>query len=79
MRVRRNRGGTRLERTKVSDDENSNFGFPVNVVDQKSGFDRGTAKKEVETGKDHRRRPIDEKDIPKEPLAARIGKIQKGE
>jgi hypothetical protein len=69
----------RSERTKVNDEKNTAFGFPEKLADQKSGFERETAKQEVETGKDHRLRPIEEKDIPREPLAARIGKIRKGD
>jgi hypothetical protein len=72
------------ERINVGDEENTAFGLPEKVTDQKSGFDRSgldskAAKQEVETGKDLRRRPREEKDIPQEPLAARIGKIQKGD
>lgn len=74
----------RSERIKAGDEENTAFGLPKKVVDQKSGFDlsgfdRDAAKQEVETGKDHRRRPREKKDIPQEPLAARIGKIRKGD
>ncbi len=58
------------------DEGNSAFGLPAKTVDQTSGFERGVAEQEAETGKDIRLRPSEEKDIPQESLAARIGKIQ---
>ena len=73
----------RLESINVGDEENTTFGLPKKVTDQKSGFDRSgldseAAKQEVETSKDRRRRPRKEKDIPQESLAARIGKNEGG-
>jgi hypothetical protein len=73
----------RLERIKVGDEGNTAFGLSRKVADQKSGFDRSgfdrvAAKQEVETGKDRRRRPTEEKAIPQEPLATRIDKMRMG-
>jgi hypothetical protein len=65
------------KRIKGGDEENTAFGLPAKVVDHKSGFDRGVAEQEAETGKNRRRRPSEEKDIPQEALAARIGKARK--
>ena len=64
--------------SKGGDEENTAFGLQTKVVDHKSGFDRAVVTQEAETGKNHRRRPSEEKDIPQEALAARIAKIQKG-
>jgi len=63
---------------KGSDEENTSFGVPEKVVDLKAGFQREVAKQEGETHSDQRRRPSEEKDIPQESLAARIGKMRKG-
>jgi hypothetical protein len=67
------------KRIQAGDEENTAFGLPTKVMDHKSGFDRGqgVAKQEAETGKNRRRRPSEEKDIPQESLAARIDKIRK--
>jgi hypothetical protein len=52
-------------------------GDEENVVDQKSGFDRGVAKQDAGTGNNLQRRPSEEGDIPQEPLATRFGKIRR--
>jgi hypothetical protein len=67
----------RPERMEETDEEDTAFGLPANVVDQKPGLDLEVAKQEVGTGRDRRLRPREEKDIPQESLAARIGKIRK--
>jgi len=69
----------RSKKIKGGDEENTEFGHPEKIADHKSGFDREVAKDEDETGNNRRRRPSEEKDIPQEALAARIGKIQKGD
>ncbi len=69
----------RSKRINVGDEENTAFGLPKKVVDQKSGFDREATKQMAEMeGEDHRPRPRVEKDIPQEPLTARIRKMKGG-
>jgi hypothetical protein len=62
-------------RTEPSDEENTAFGLPEQVADQKPGFDREVAYQageEGEPGKNDRFRSSEERAIPQEPLAARI-------
>jgi hypothetical protein len=68
----------RSRKSKGGDEENSAFGLPAKTVDHKSGVHHEVAKQGVEKGHNRRRRPREEKDIPQETLAARIGKIRKG-
>lgn len=65
------------KRIQRDDEENTGFGLPAKVADHKSGFDRSVAKKEAETGKNRRRRPSEEKDIPRESLATRVARHRK--
>ncbi len=60
-----------------SDEENTAFGLPENIVDHRPGFHREVAPEEAEKGKNIRRRPSDEKDVPREPLAVRIRRRRK--
>jgi hypothetical protein len=69
----------RSERSKADDEKNTDFGFQRKVMERKSGFNREPAKQEAEKGEDGWLSPSEEKDIPQESLAARIGKTQKGE
>lgn len=64
------------KRSRGDDEGNADFGLPAKVVDLKPGFDSEVVERGVETGTDRRLRPREEKDIPKETLAARIAKIQ---
>jgi hypothetical protein len=66
-------------RIKGTDEENTTFGPPTRVADQKPGFSGEVAKQEVETRHDRRLRPRDRKDIPQEGLAYRIAKSLKEE
>jgi len=66
------------KRTEGGDEENTAFGLPEQVVDHKAGFDPKVPKQEAETGNNRRFRPSEEKDIPQQPLAHRIGKKRKG-
>ena len=61
------------------DSENTAFGLPEKVADHKPGVEHEVAKQEVEQGKTHRLRPSEERDIPKESLAARIVRTRKGD
>lgn len=66
-------------RIKDSDEENTTFGLPARVADQKPGFDGEVAKQQVETRHDRRLHPREIKDIPQESLSSRIAKSQKEE
>lgn len=60
------------------DEENTGFDFPVSHAQHKPGLDLGGAKHAAgETEGNHRFRRSEEKDIPRERLADRIGKPRK--
>jgi hypothetical protein len=61
------------------DEQNEGFGAPEHIAQHKPGFDFTTEEHEVETGKDHRRKPKDPKDIPQIPLAKRLERARQGE
>jgi hypothetical protein len=60
-----------------SDERNTGFGFPENLVRHKPGFEAADLKLETEAG-NHRFRPSDQKKIPQGSLAERIAKSTKG-
>lgn len=64
-------------RIKDDDEENTAFGFPIENVDQKPGFDGEVTKETTKIGINRRLRPSEKKDIPQESLAARISKTRK--
>lgn len=68
----------RSKRKEGGDEENTAFGLPEKVVDHKPGFDLQVPKHEAEMGNNRRFRPSEEKDIPQQSLAERIGKNRKG-
>ena len=55
------------------DEDNTAFGLPKRSVERKPGYARNVAEREDEAA-GHRRRPSDDQDIPREPLAERIAK-----
>lgn len=66
------------QRTRDSDAENTNFTFRKNVILHKPGFEKPAAVSAAEGGGNHRFRARDEKDVPKESLAARLAKQTTG-
>jgi hypothetical protein len=61
------------------DERNAAFGLPEHLAHVKPGLDGSRGEQEAESGKDHRRRPNNAKDIPQETLAHRIKRTPKGD
>ena len=59
---------------KTGDAGNTGFGFREHVVHHKPGFEHQSLKRELETGGNHRFRPSEQKDVPRESLSDRIDK-----
>jgi len=66
------------KRIKAGDEENVAFEISAKTADHKAGFVREGGNREVETGRHRRLRPREEKEVPKESLAARIRKRREG-
>ena len=66
------------QRSKGSDEQNKGFGIREKLADHKPGIDMGSQEREPESSGNHRFRRSEQKDIPKESLAARIAKSTKG-
>jgi hypothetical protein len=73
------------KQTKSGDSENAgdagNKGFVVrqSIANHRPGFDHEGQKRELETGGNHSFRRSEQKDVPRETLADRIGKSRKGD
>jgi len=65
------------QRTKDGDAGNTGFSFRKDVVHHKPGFEKAAAHGDAEAGGNHRFRARDEKDVPKESLASRLGKSKR--
>ena len=66
------------QRTRDSDTGNAGFSFRNDVVHHKPGFEKAATHADAEARGNHRFRARDEKDVPKESLAARLAKSAKG-
>ena len=62
----------------AGDAENKGFGGRRNVTHHKPGFDHGYQRSEPETEGNHAFRRSDQKDVPQESLADRVGRRKQG-
>lgn len=66
------------KRTKAEDEKNTGFNFRDDVARHKPGFEPASQEREPDDSGNHRFRRSEEKDVPKESLAARIAKSTRG-
>jgi hypothetical protein len=63
---------TRSRRPERGDEDNGGFGLPERSMERKPGYTRNVSEWDEADG--HRRRPSEDQDIPREPLAERIAR-----